>query len=162
MTTLLAHKGLTLGLSLLVLVLLAVGFGLHQKQVSPLSFGWYGAVARSDGLALGGFDPVRLHAGEAVRGQAGVSTEYAGASFTFASEESRAAFLADPEAALPAYGGFCAFAASKGFTAKADPEAFVVRGGRLYLFADAGIRDRWLSEGAEGAIAAADAAWAKR
>jgi hypothetical protein len=161
MSTLLAHKGLVITLTIVVGLVLSVGGVLRAKKVSPLSFGWYGAVNQWDGLALGGWDPVSLREGTPARGRADLSLEHAGATWTFATAAHRDAFVANPQALMPAYGGFCAFASSKGFTARADPSVSALRDDRLYVFADAAMRKNWEADPV-AAVAAADAAWAKR
>ncbi len=58
--------------------------------------------------------------------------------------------MVNPEKYTPQFGGYCAFAASKGFTANTQPEAFKIIDGKLYLCADNDMLDNWLQEGEEG------------
>ena len=72
-----------------------------------------------------------------VRGRARSShlftAEFAGATFYFSSEDNQMLFQGDPERYVPAYGGWCAWAASRDSIADIDPKAFVVHDGRLFL-----------------------------
>ena len=70
----------------------------------------------------------------------------------------RAAFEADPTAYAPQYGGYCAYAASKGAVATTVPEAWTVHEGKLYLNYSTSVRGIW-SQDVAGNIALADANW---
>ncbi len=67
-------------------------------------------------------------------------------------------FQAEPEKYAPQYGGYCAYAASLGATASADPVAWTIADGKLYLNYSLGVRSRW-SEDIPGRISAADRNW---
>ncbi|NNF24928.1 MAG: YHS domain protein, partial [Rhodobacteraceae bacterium] len=71
---------------------------------------------------------------------------------------SKALFDADPAAFAPQYGGYCAYAVSKGATATTDPDAWTVHDGRLYLNFSTTVRSIW-QEDIPGNIARADANW---
>jgi YHS domain-containing protein len=87
-----------------------------------------------DGLALEGYDPVAYFTlGEATEGTPEIEAQYNGVKFRFADESHRRLFEADPEKYLPAYGAYCAWAASRGNLADIDPTAFVVHDDRLFL-----------------------------
>ncbi len=110
-------------------------------------------------LALRGYDAVAYIAdGRATRGNAEHSTLHDGAVYRFASAKNQAAFEADPERYLPAYGGFCAFGVSVGAKFDGDPEVFSVVNGRLYLNLNSGIQQKW-EEDVQGNIAKADHKW---
>ncbi|NJO56606.1 MAG: hypothetical protein HC834_10060, partial [Rhodospirillales bacterium] len=65
------------------------------------------------GVALGGFDPVTYFVGgEPKAGDAAIEATYGGAKYHFISQENRATFERDPAKFVPAYGGFCGYAAS--------------------------------------------------
>ena len=81
-----------------------------------------------------------------------------GATWHFASAENLARFRADPDAYLPQYGGYCAWAVSQGYTAKGDPLAWRIVGGKLYLNYDASIQRRWEAD-IPGHIAKGDQNW---
>ena len=92
-----------------------------------------GDVNQIDGIALHGFDPVAyFNQNKAVKGEAQITAEYRGA-YEFASKEDQTAFQANPAKYVPQYGGFCAFAVSKGVKADIDPHAFAINDGKLYV-----------------------------
>jgi hypothetical protein len=67
--------------------------------------------------------------------------QYHGITYRFASAAHRDAFSRRPgEISAAKYGGYCAFAMAKGGSAKTDPEAFTVIGGKLYLNFNEGVR----------------------
>jgi YHS domain-containing protein len=117
------------------------------------------SIFTDDGVALRGYDPVAYFTeGAPVRGRAEHAADWAGARWHFASAANRAAFLDDPEAFAPQYGGYCAWAVARGYTAPVDPTAWRIVDGRLYLNFDARIQRRWERD-IPGFIAAADANW---
>lgn len=112
-----------------------------------------------DGAAIGGYDPVAYFTEDRpVKGDPAHSVMWKGAEWRFATEENRARFAADPEAYAPKYGGYCAYAASKGYVAPTVPEAWAVHDGRLYLNFSLRARTLW-AEDIPGNIARADALW---
>jgi YHS domain-containing protein len=111
------------------------------------------------GRAIRGADPVAYFTqGRAVDGARGLAFDWNGATWHFASEANRDAFAAAPERYAPAFGGYCAFAASRGYLAGTRPEAWTIYDGRLYLNANLDVRERWLSE-LPDAIAQGEANW---
>lgn len=112
-----------------------------------------------DGAAIGGYDPVSYFTeGKPVKGDATHSVMWKGAEWHFANAENKASFESDPEAYAPQYGGYCAFAVSRGYTAKTEPDAFTVHEGKLYLNYDKGVRRRW-EQDVPGNISKGDANW---
>lgn len=87
-------------------------------------------------LAIQGFDPVAyFKQGKAVKGKKELSASYQGVVYYFASETDKAAFLKNPTAYEPQYGGWCAFAMGDyGEKVEIDPETFKIVDGKLYLF----------------------------
>jgi len=117
------------------------------------------SIFQEDGLALGGTDPVAYFTDSApVQGDPAFTTDWMGATWTFASAENRDTFIASPEQYAPAFGGYCAFAASRGYLAPTIPEAWTVYEDRLYLNANLRIRRRWERE-LPTIIAAGEANW---
>ncbi|MEO0973762.1 MAG: YHS domain-containing (seleno)protein, partial [Pseudomonadota bacterium] len=111
------------------------------------------------GAAIRGYDPVAyFEAGEPVRGSKEHSLEWHGAEWHFSSAENLAKFEADPTAFAPQYGGYCAFAMSRGSYASTDPEAWRVVDGKLYLNYNKGIQKKWLKD-RDANIVKADANW---
>lgn len=113
------------------------------------------------GVAVGGYDPVAYFAkGAAIKGDKEITAEHDGALWRFSSKENRAAFLAAPEKYAPQYGGYCAWAVSRGYTAKGDPKAWKIVGGRLFLNYNRSVQRNW-EKNAQTNIAKADANWPK-
>ena len=91
-------------------------------------------VNQTDGLALRGFDPVAYFTqNKALKGEPQLTTVYKGVTYEFASKEDQATFQGNPEMYVPQFGGFCAFAVSKGVKADIDPHAFAINDGKLYV-----------------------------
>jgi len=110
-------------------------------------------------LAVGGYDAVAyFKAGKPVRGRAEFSTDYKGATWRFASKEDLDAFKANPTAYAPQYGGYCAWAVSRNYTASGDPLVWTVVDGKLYLNYDRDVQAKWEKD-IPGFIAKADKNW---
>jgi YHS domain-containing protein len=98
----------------------------------------------SRGLALHGYDPVAyFDAQRPVKGHAQFEHRWNGATWRFASPESRAKFAAAPETYAPQFGGYCAWAVSRGYTADIDPDAWRIVDGRLYLNYSRSVQRTW-------------------
>jgi hypothetical protein len=116
-------------------------------------------VFQRGGFAIGGTDPVAyFRDGAPVQGDPAHATEWMGARWTFASAANRDAFVAEPERYAPAFGGYCAFAASRGYLAPTIPEAWAIHEGRLFRNASLRAHELWLAE-LPGVIAAGEANW---
>lgn len=112
-----------------------------------------------DGLAIRGIDPIGYHEEAGiVPGSAAAMLVWKGAEWRFASADRRDTFMADPGRWAPAFGGYCAFAASRGYLAPTIPEAWTVHDGRLYLNATLRARELWLQD-IPGNIARGEANW---
>ena len=66
-----------------------------------------------------------------MRGLAEFEQTWNGARYRFASAANRDRFANSPESFAPQYGGFCAFAVSRGYTADIDPAAWSIVDGKL-------------------------------
>lgn len=95
---------------------------------------------------------------DAVIGDKSISYEYQDATWYFSSEANRDLFMAEPEKYIPQYGGYCAFAVSKGFTKPIDPNRWQVVDGKLYLNFNWIANKRWSLDKA-ASIADGDANW---
>lgn len=110
-------------------------------------------------VALSGYDPVSYFAGGGpIKGDARYATTLKGVEYRFASAENLARFRANPNAYLPQYGGYCAWAVAGGYTAKGDPLAWKIVGGKLYLNYDQNVQKRWAKD-IPGNIAKGDRNW---
>lgn len=97
-----------------------------------------------DGHAVDGYDVVSYHTGaEPVPGDPEIAAQYNDVTWLFASAANRALFLEDPERYVPAYDGHCAWAASRGYKARTDPQAYRVVDDVLYMNYSARIQRRW-------------------
>ena len=114
----------------------------------------------SDGAgAIRGTDAVAYFTkGMPVAGSSEHVLMWRGAEWSFESAENMALFEANPSAYAPQYGGYCAFALSKGSLASTDPEAWTIVDGKLYLNYSVNVRTVW-SEDIPGNIMKADANW---
>lgn len=113
----------------------------------------------ADGLALQGRDPVAYFTdGRPVVGDPAITATHRGATYRFASEEHRAAFVRTPERYAPQFGGFCAYGMSRGYAAPVQVDAFVIQDGRLLLQYDQSVRQRFEKEAVRN-LARADKYW---
>jgi hypothetical protein len=146
-----------------IVILVAAAAFLTVKKVSPVGWGWWGATNTSSGVALDGYDAVSyFEAKEPLQGQRNYRYGWHDAEWHFASAENRDRFAANPDRYAPQFGGFCAFAVSKGFTATPVPSAWHIEDGRLYVFADEKVRDKWVATINEGSLERSRSNWAKR
>jgi hypothetical protein len=96
------------------------------------------------GLALRGYDPVAYFTDrKPSAGNPAISYRWHGATWLFSSDEHRAAFIADPAHYAPQFGGYCAFAVSRGTTATGDPHQWAVVDDKLYLNTNAFAQTLW-------------------
>jgi hypothetical protein len=91
-------------------------------------------------VALEGYDAVAYFTvGKATPGDPAISAEWLGAEWHFSSVENRDAFMADPIAYAPQYGGHCADGMAYDATAlqsNIDPNSWRVIDGKLYISYD--------------------------
>jgi hypothetical protein len=112
----------------------------------------------SDG-AIRGYDPVSYFTeGKPVKGIEQHSFIWNGATFRFSSAKSLELFSNDPSMYAPQYGGYCAYAVSKGATASTVPDAWTIVDDKLYLNYSLSVMRQWRSD-IPGNIAAADGNW---
>jgi hypothetical protein len=111
-----------------------------------------------DRLAVKGYDVVAYTTGAALRGTPEFEYPWNDARWRFTSAANRDLFAAAPETYAPQFGGYCAYAVSRGYTADIDPEAFKVVGGRLYLNYSKSVQRTWERD-IPGNIVKAEANW---
>ncbi len=130
------------------------GFGLLPEEYAAKP------VFAEEGLAIRGYDPVAYFTeGKPVPGSEAFTTSWNGATWRFASAANRDAFLANPEAYAPQYGGFCAWAvAAKGKLFSTQPTNWSIVEGRLYLNYNDDVQQRWEAD-IPGFIAEGDRRW---
>ena len=111
------------------------------------------------GRAIRGYDAVAYFSdGQPQPGSAAFSHDWKGAVWLFASAAHRDAFAADPERYAPQFGGYCAYAISKGHALEARPEVWSIVDDRLYLNLGPGAQSLW-REDVPGNIARATNNW---
>lgn len=96
----------------------------------------------TEGMPLGvhGVDTVTLATGNSsTQGSSFYTATHDGVAYYFASEKSKTKFQSNPEAYLPQFGGFCAYAVALGKKFDGDPRYADVRDGNLYLFVNADV-----------------------
>ena len=100
---------------------------LHQR---------YNLMGESVGLAS--YYPVAYFpegGGKSAKGLTNFSHQHNGVTYRFSSKENLERFIKNPTRYLPAYGGWCAWAVAElGKRVDVDPESFIVRDGRLFVF----------------------------
>ena len=140
-------------ISAAMLTLAPAGFAADEINVSN------GLTLTGHPLGLHGTDPVSMFQADApMLGEATFTATHEGVDYYFASEETRTRFEADPEAMLPQFGGFCAFAIGVGKKLDGDVRYADIVDGKLYLFVNAAIFAKYQDDKA-GVIAAAYARW---
>ena len=115
-------------------------------------------------IALQGYSPVSyIELGLAQRGSAAYKTEYGGLKYFFTGAEQKARFDANPGKYLPQYGGWCATGIAVGAHFRTDPNKFLVRNGKLFLFLydlEVDALQLWLQD-EQGMAGKADQNWRK-
>ncbi len=128
-------------------------------MATPVFAGSPPIFANSNDIAINGYDTVAYFTqSEPIAGLPLLSTEWNGAIWLFATTKTLNMFIDNPEAYAPRFGGYCAYAASKGAIAPTTPEAWTVYEGKLYLNANLRARDLWRQD-IPGNIAKGDANW---
>jgi len=118
-------------------------------------------VNAEDGVAIKGYDTVAYFTdGRPIQGKVDYQYSWDDVVWRFASLAHREQFAANPERYAPQYGGFCADSMYFGEAVAADPTAWRIVDGKLYLFAKPASAGRWSSDTAER-IQAADENWRK-
>ena len=98
-------------------------------------------------IAINAIDPIGYFTDEApVPGLAEHEVTWNGAAWHFATADNAAQFEAAPEAWAPVFGGYCAFAASRGYLAPTIPDAWTVYENKLYMNANLRARELWLED----------------
>jgi YHS domain-containing protein len=100
-----------------------------------------------NGVALDGQDVVSYFTqNKPVTGNKKYSYKWQGANWMFSSAANRDLFAQNPTKYAPAYGGYCAKAASDGNLATTEATAWEIRNGKLYLNYSAEAQKEWLQD----------------
>lgn len=112
-----------------------------------------------NGVAIDGTDAVAYFLeNRPVAGNPDITHDWMGVTWRFANVANRDAFMADPAAFAPQFGGYCAWAVSQGYVASTTPEAWKIVDGKLYLNFSRRIQRRWEAD-IPGHITRANANW---
>jgi hypothetical protein len=110
-------------------------------------------------IAIRGYDTVAYFTdGKPVMGSRQHSYSWNDAVWQFASAQHRDMFVSNPEAYMPQYGGYCAGSMAEGNLTVANPNAWVIVDGKLYMFAGSKFFGSWTND----EITRADAQWRSR
>lgn len=136
----------TLALVLLMSVISTTAFGQDKKKYN----------IDNSNIALQGYSAVSyLDLGMAQRGTKEYKSEYEKVAYYFTSSEQKKAFDKNPEKYLPQYGGYCAFGAYAGAKFRVDPNKFIVKDGKYFLFlnnVELDAQQLWLAEKSHDAL----------
>ena len=98
----------------------------------------------SSGVAIVGYDTVAYFTeGRAVKGKKEFEFVWQDARWWFSSAAHRDLFAANPVRYAPKFGGHCAMGMSMNKKVAADPEAWTIVDGKLYIKFNKASRDRW-------------------
>jgi YHS domain-containing protein len=90
-------------------------------------------------VALKGYDPVSYFTeGKPEKGSSEFTFAFDDSTYWFKSTEHQALFAADPEHYAPQFDGYCAVQLSRGRKVEADPQAWAITDGKLYVFSGKG------------------------
>jgi len=99
------------------------------------------------GLALKGYDAVAYFTnGKPVMGEKKFSYKWMKATWYFSSKENLELFKDEPRKYAPQYGGYCAYAVGNNYTYPADPLAWKIVDGKLYLNANGEVQQLWMKD----------------
>lgn len=117
-------------------------------------------------IALQGYSPVSyLDLGLAQRGNKAFKSTHEKVNYYFTSAEQKATFDKNPSRYLPQYGGFCAFGAYAGAKFRVDPNKFIVKDGKYFLYlndVELDAKGLWLNEkNHKKLVAKANENWSK-
>jgi hypothetical protein len=107
--------------------------------------GHRGVATDSDYVAIQGYDTVAYFTdGKAIKGSETYEYAWDDAQWHFVSAAHREMFIAEPERYMPRFGGYCAGAMMDGILVPANPRAWAIVDGKLYMIAgDAKDIDEW-------------------
>ena len=117
-------------------------------------------------IALAGYSPVSyLDLGLAQKGVKAYKSEYNKVNYYFTSAEQKSKFDKNPQKYLPQYGGYCAFGVYAGAKFRPDPNKFIVKDGKYFLYLynlELDAEQLWLAEkNHQKLVKKADTNWSK-
>ncbi|WP_436517383.1 YHS domain-containing (seleno)protein [Ekhidna sp. To15] len=116
-------------------------------------------------IAMNGYSPVSyLDLQLAQRGSKEYMSEVDGVKYFFTSEDQKKSFNANPKKYQPQYGGWCATGVAIGAKFRVDPNKFVVKDGKYYLFLNSievDAKQVWNEKGHKNMVKNANENWKK-
>lgn len=144
----------TLWLVALLLTIATITFAQDHKVTSNVD---------DSKIALQGFSPVSyLDLGIAQKGVKEHKTTHNGLNYYFTSNDQKKKFESNPTKYLPQYGGYCAFGVSVGAKFRTDPNKFIVKDGKYFLFLydlEVDAQQLWLDGSHNKLVQTADKNW---
>lgn len=141
--------------SVVALLIHNTAFAVDEYNVST------GVTAAGVPLGLHGVDAVALTSlGAVAEGDAAFTVVQDGNAYYFASRKSADRFSANPDRFLPQYGGFCAYAVALGKKFDGDPMFADIVDGKLYLFVNDAVFQKYLANKKE-TLRKAEETWPK-
>jgi YHS domain-containing protein len=126
---------------------------------SVLSYAQNAEVFSNKAGAINGYDAVAYFTdSKPVKGDSKFTMKWSGAIWYFSSKKNLESFKASPSAYAPQYGGYCAFATSKGAKAPTMPDAWTIVNNKLYLNYNTDVQKDW-SKDKEALIKKAEENW---
>jgi len=153
----LTKRKLLIGLPILIVGLICLFATI--KKVSPLSVFLWGNQNLESNVAAHKYDLISYLKNKPELGLKEYSAIHNGVEYYFARAANKTTFLIAPENYIPEFGGYCAFAVSKGFTADIDPEAWTIINEKLYFFADKNVKADWLAAIDVGSLSLSHSNW---
>jgi YHS domain-containing protein len=137
---------------------------LRAVIVAVLTLGWQltafaqSSPAKAPPVALKGYDPVSyFDPGKPAKGVSTINYDFDGMRYLFVSQKNRELFAGNPDRYSPQFRGLCTTGVSMGVKAGADPNIFLVKDGKLYVFSD--IESRAMVEKDPTLLTKAHQAW---
>lgn len=119
-------KNLIKSATLLLAILVSTSTFAQDKKANNID---------NSNIALQGYSPVSyLDLQLAQRGSKEFKSTYKDVVYYFTSAQQKATFDKSPSKYIPQYGGYCAFGTYAGAKFRVDPNKFIVKDGKYYLF----------------------------
>jgi|MudIll2142460700_1097286.scaffolds.fasta_scaffold31319_2 YHS domain-containing protein len=144
--------------SVFVIALLCACGGSSKPTTTPPAADRILVLVDEQGVALGGNDPVAYSTDKVEEGTAEHTSAHGGATYQFTSAENKQAFDANQQRFAPAFGGYCAYAASQNRLSESDPAVYLNFEGQLLMFTNQDFLDQFKKDPA-GNKKKADTNW---
>ena len=121
-------------------VLPSTSFAFDEQSFAPIN-------VDKHGIGVQGHDPVAYFTvGKPTKGSVDFQAAHDGVVYRFVSAANRDTFAANPAKYAPQFGGFCAMGTRMGKKFDADPNAWHIADGKLYLNLNKDVQKRWLDD----------------